>query len=142
MKAHQGFSLIELMIAVAIAAILAAVAIPAYRDYVIRGRLTDAYATLAAQRVRMEQYYQDMRSYTGACTAGTVAPAPADTPDFDYTCTIPDGQSYTITATGLGSVAGFGFSIDQNNTRATTAVPANWTMPVGNCWARNKQGHC
>jgi type IV pilus assembly protein PilE len=142
MKAHQGFSLIELMIAVAIAAILAAVAIPAYRDYVIRGRLTDAYATLAAQRVRMEQFYQDMRTYTGACTAGTVAPAPADTADFDYTCTIPDGQSYTITATGLGSVAGFGFSIDQNNTRTTTAVPADWTRPAGNCWSRNKQGHC
>ena len=142
MKAHQGFSLIELMIAVAIVAILAAVAIPSYRDYVIRGRLTEAYATLAAQRVRMEQYYQDMRSYTGACTAGTVAPSPADTADFDYTCTVVDAQSYTITAAGRGGAAGFGFSLDQNNTRATTSVPSGWTAPSGSCWARDKSGHC
>ncbi|HWQ37015.1 MAG TPA: type IV pilin protein [Burkholderiales bacterium] len=140
----RGFTLIEVMIAVGIVAILAAIALPSYQQYVARGKLAEATAALAGQRVKMEQYYQDNRTYTGACAAGTVAPLPTGE-HFDYACNIPvGGQSYTITATAKvnSGVDGFQFSIDQSNTRRTVAVPAGWQLPAGNCWVQRKNGTC
>ena len=55
MKRSRGFTLIELMITVAIIAILAAVAIPSYGEYVRRGRVTEAVRALSGMRVKMEQ---------------------------------------------------------------------------------------
>ena len=64
----RGFSLIELMIVVAVVAILSAVAIPSYRDYTIRAQLIEATNALSDTRVRMEQFYADNRTYgAGAC---------------------------------------------------------------------------
>jgi type IV pilus assembly protein PilE len=139
MNSQNGFTLLEMMIVVAIISILAGIAVPAYNNYVLRGQLTEAYAQLAAQRVRMEQYYQDMRTYTGADAPGTVATCPAPGQHFNFNCAVdPDGQGYTITANGLG----FTFTIDANNNRATTAVPAGWTLPATACWVRKKEGVC
>jgi type IV pilus assembly protein PilE len=139
MNSQKGFTLLEMMITVAIIAILAAIAVPAYNDYVLRGQLTEAYAQLAAQRVRMEQYYQDMRTYTGATAPGTVATCPNAGQHFTYACAVDaGGQGYTISATGRG----FTFTIDQNNVRATTAVPTDWALPATPCWVRKKGGVC
>ncbi len=142
---HSGFTLIEVMIAVAIVAILAAIALPNYTDYMLRGRLVEAAATLSGHRVKMEQFYQDNRLYTGACAAGTVAAKPADTANFAYTCTIPDAQSYTVTATGQGSLSGFVFTIDQSNNRATTvsgAAADQGYASSATCWVRKKPNQC
>src|SRR5688500_3851726 len=57
MHKQHGFTLIELMIAMAVMAILAAVAMPAYNDYVRRGMLVEATNNLSDMRVRMEQFY-------------------------------------------------------------------------------------
>jgi len=138
----HGFTLIELMIAVAIVGILAAIAFPSYTQYLVRGRLTEATAILAGHRVKMEQFFQDNRTYTGACDAGTVATKPADTENFGYACNIPDAQSYTITAAGLGGLAPVVLSIDQSNTRLTVAPPPGWAAPAGNCWVQKKSGQC
>jgi type IV pilus assembly protein PilE len=142
MKGQQGFTLMEVLIVVAILSILSAIAVPAYRDYITRGQLAQAYATLGAQRVRMEQFYQDMRTYTGACEAGTVAPKPNDDEFFAYSCDIGgDGQSYTVIADGQGGLSGFQFTVDQNNARATTSAPDGWTTN-DTCWIRKKDGSC
>ena len=74
MRNTFGLSGSRLMVAVAIVAILGAIALPAYSDYVTRGKLAEAYAVLGWQRVKMEQYYQDVRDYTNACQPNTVAP--------------------------------------------------------------------
>jgi type IV pilus assembly protein PilE len=142
MRRHQGFTLIEVMIVVAIVAILAAVAIPSYTEYIQRSRIIESTSTLASMRVKMEQYFQDNRSYLNACTAGTVAPTPAPTQFFTYACSGLTNGAYLVTATGVGAMAGFGFTIDQANNQITTSVPPNWTMPAAQCWAKKRDGSC
>jgi type IV pilus assembly protein PilE len=143
---HFGFTIIELMIAVAIVGILAAVAFPSYQQYVIRGKFAEATATLAGTRVKLEQYYQDNRTYAGyatVCVAGAVKVALPAGQHFDYACSIAaDGQTYTLFAIGKAATAGFEFSIDQSNTRRTTAVPTGWALPGVNCWIQRKGGTC
>jgi type IV pilus assembly protein PilE len=147
MTRSRGFTLIELMIAVAIIAILAAIAIPSYTDYIRRGRLTDTISKLAGMRVKMEQYFQDNRVYNGvppACDPASIAPKPVDTTLWQYVCVLPPGPppTYTITATGIGAMAGFIYSIDETNTQRTIALPVGWTLPALNCWAIKKDGSC
>lgn len=136
-----GFTLIELMVVIAIVAILAAVALPAYSDYVIRGRIPQATNNLSSLGAKLEQYYQDNRKYTGACANGTVAPLPPRD-NFDYTCPTLTDLTFTIVATGNGSMSGFTYSFNQASARTTTAVPTGWgTAPV-TCWVVKKGGGC
>ena len=137
----RGFTLIELMVTVAIIAILASIALPSYSAYVTRGRIPQATNNLATMRVQLEQYFQDNRTYVGACEAGTVAPLPTSA-DFDYTCPALTADTFTVVATGTGSMSGFTYSIDEANSRTTTAVPSGWgTAPVA-CWVVSKGGAC
>ncbi len=120
----RGFTLIEVMIAIAIVGILSAIAIPSYRDYVVRSRLVDVTNALSDARVRMEQAYADRRSYAdgGGCSA--VMPTPEN---FDVTCApTANGQGYTLTGTGTGPMDGFVYTVNQANQRATVSFGANW----------------
>lgn len=134
-----GFTLIELMIVVAIIAILAAIAIPIYSTYVTRSKLTDAQNNLSAYRVQMEQYFQDNRQYANGTNCGVT---PTSTKYFTYTCALTT-PGYTITATGVTGTqtAGFVFTIDQGNTRATTGANGWYSGTMSNCWVTAK-GSC
>ena len=70
-KKQSGFTLIELMIVVAIIGILAAVAIPAYQDYTIRAKLTEAIGFASAAKTSVSEYYTSQGSMpSGAAEAG------------------------------------------------------------------------
>ncbi|HZR04055.1 MAG TPA: type IV pilin protein [Burkholderiales bacterium] len=144
MRPNTGFTLVELLITIAIVSILAAIALPSYRDYVIRGQLTEAFNTLAAQRVKMEQFFQDNRTYVNACNAGSIAQTPTATPRFTFACSNLTANTYIVTATGVSGspVYGFAFTINQANTRATTAVPNSDWGAATNCWIIKKGGAC
>jgi type IV pilus assembly protein PilE len=139
---NRGFTLIEVMITVVIVAILAAIALPSYSDYVRRGKITEAISGLAGMRVKMEQFFQDNRTYVGSCSAGTVAPMPVSD-NFVFTCPTRTATSYKVVATGKasGPMASFSYSIDENNTRVTETVPAGWTANPS-CWSIRKDGSC
>ena len=145
MTRSRGFTLIELMIAVAIVAILAAIALPSYSEYVRRGRITEAISALSGMRVKMEQYFQDNRTYVGSCGAigSSVAPLPV-AKYFTFACPTRSATAYTITATGLAgtTLEGFQYTIDQDNTRTTVmTAPSNW-IGKGDCWVLKKDGSC
>ncbi len=147
MEQQRGFTIIELMIAVAIIAILAAVALPAYNDYVQRAKLTEAFTALSDFRVRMEQFYQDNRRYDGAGLNGCGAAAP-NSKYFTFACA-PDGvvpsQTYVVTATGVASegLTNFVYTLNEKNVRATATLGAGWIgAPNTTCWVRRKDGSC
>ena len=136
-----GFTLIELMVAVVVIAILSAIAIPQYNDYITRSRITTATAALADAAVRMEQFFQDNRVYTGACVLGRALPA--DTEFFTFGCpTTPDATTFVVRATGRRAMDGFAYQITQTG-KSTPAVPSGWTRPnPDTCWATTRGGDC
>jgi type IV pilus assembly protein PilE len=146
--AAKGFTLIELMIVIAVVAILAAVALPAYGDYLRRGQLPEAFTVLADLRVKMEQYYQDNRNYgeTGNTVCANTATnppswngfAPAAARHFTFSCALngnsgAGNQGYTLTATGsAGRTLGHTYTITHDNVQRTTAFKG--AVVAKACW--------
>jgi len=145
---QKGLTIIELMIVVVIVGILAAVAIPSYRDYILRGKLVDAHNALSDFRVRMEQFYQDNRRYDGGGLGGCGAAAPTSK-YFTFTCApaAAPAQTYVATATGIAGEGtdGFAFTVNETNARATVVTtPAStngWSSNAA-CWIRAKPNVC
>jgi type IV pilus assembly protein PilE len=139
---QKGFTLIELMITVAVIAILASIAIPNYSDYVRRGRAVEATSILANLKNRMEQYYQDNKTYAdvGALIA-PCSPAPSEAKYFTFACTgVQDDAVFTITATPVAGqgMDNFSFTIDQSNVK--TSIFDGTTGAT--CWLTRKGGSC
>jgi len=141
-----GFTLLEVMITVAIVGILAAIALPSYFDYVQRSKIIDGTTKLGDFRTQMEKYFMDNRSYqnSGACGIGDPTVGAGDV--FQITCAVganPDTQ-YTVTATGIASkgMSGFVYTVNQANVKETTGLPPGWGTPPGGCWTVRKDGTC
>lgn len=140
-KRQSGFTLIEVMIVVAIIGILAAIAYPSYRDYIIRGHLVDGTNGLAAMRADMERHFQDNRTYLDV--AGPPAfPAPCSTARaagrfFTVDCSARTATTYTLRSVGSGPVANFGFTVDEAGNQATTTTVTDWATG-GACWLTRK----
>ncbi|HZW11981.1 MAG TPA: prepilin-type N-terminal cleavage/methylation domain-containing protein [Noviherbaspirillum sp.] len=146
-KSESGFTLIELMITVAIVAILAAVVVPSYSDYVRRSALNEAFANLSDLRVKLDQFYQNNRKYG---TDGQVIPCGHDGAGnrvnfalggkFSYTCVLNGAtpnpgldQAYVLTATGLSSPAtGHVFTLNSDNVKGTATFKGNTVTK--SCW--------
>jgi len=137
-RLQRGFTLVEVMVTVAIVAILSGVAVPMYRDHVTRGRLAEAFGMLGSVQPTAEQFWSNNRTYVGLDRLNGF---PRASQNFDFALAAADAASYRVTATGKGPVQGFIFTIDQNGNRATTAAPGGWTANAG-CWTDRKSGEC
>lgn len=144
----NGFTLIELMVVVAIVGVLVAVALPAYKDYVVRGALTDAVTGLTNTRADMERYFQDFRTYQAV---GTTASPPCSASGttvgkFSITCTTT-ATTYVLTATGVSAspVTSVVYTVNQADTK-TTVFPSSlsntgWTS-CSSKWITRKGDTC
>jgi type IV pilus assembly protein PilE len=144
----RGFTLLEIMIVVAIVVILTAIALPSYQDYLKRAKIMPAIQVLSEKQTRMEQCYQDHQGSYAPTPACAVCPSPDDatyviasTDDFDFTCEAAK-STFTLTATGKGSMAGFTYTVNQVNTRTSTIadVSDRWNATSANCWITGKGG--
>lgn len=132
-----GFTLIEIMIVVALIAILSAIAMPAYNNYINRGKIKTAQADLVALSLNLENAYQRALAYPGAGLADTDAVrddypgwAPAVDDSFEYTTEVgvaADG-GYIVKAVGdAGGVTGCTITLNAKGNRVINAA-----CPYGN----------
>lgn len=142
MNQARGFTLIEVMIVVAIIGILAAVAYPSYNAYIDRGKAADAAAALSDQRVRMEQYFQDNRNYGGTnCRDGggtpQTWPVKSGKQYFNVDCNLTNaGAGFVLRATTVSGPS-FEFTVNEANAR-TTVTFSGGTATCTNGWQTKK----
>jgi len=139
MRKQTGFTLIEIMVVIAIIAILAAIAVPNYTEHITRSKIQEAVSALGVEQTRMEQFFQDNHSYVGGCALRIHD----RTQHFTLACN--DGvRTFSITATGVGSMTGFEYEINHLGQRRTNMVPSKWSAAItpANCWIASKGATC
>lgn len=124
-RSAAGFTLLELMIAVAIVAILATIAVPSYQDAVRKGRRTDAMAALLDLQMAQEKYRANNTSYAG--TLGALGyNAVSDEGYYDLAITASSANAFTATATPKSGTAQASdsctFTITQDGPDVSTAA--------------------
>ncbi|MCS7101958.1 MAG: prepilin-type N-terminal cleavage/methylation domain-containing protein [Burkholderiaceae bacterium] len=134
--APRGFTLIELVVAMVVIAILAAVAIPIYAEYIRRGHRADARAALLLAAQWQERFRSENNAYAAALPAAMGQVPASGTARYLLTVDRPGGpQTYLLTATRTGPQAGDDcgdFTLDHLGARGTV----NGTLPANRCWSQ------
>jgi type IV pilus assembly protein PilE len=142
MRKASGFTLIELMITVVVVAILAAIAVPSYIQYIQRGKITEATSSLSGLRLTAEKWFADNRTYVG------FSQVVQDAKYFTYACDDGAGgavsaTAYRCIATGIGGMTGFQYTINQSNVRTSTFTsPVTGWSNSSTCWVTKKGESC
>lgn len=102
---QKGFTLIELMIVVAIIGILAAVALPAYQDYTARSQMSEALTLSSGAKAAVTEYWTNNGTFPGSNTSAGIADATDITGKYVRSVTVGSGGLVTALMKGSGSVA-------------------------------------
>jgi len=133
----RGFTLLEMMIAVLIIAIVAAIALPSYQQYIERSRARTAAADLMALATAFENRFQRQLSYAASATstASTAATAnlvvgwqPSAGDFFTYTASAT-ASTYDLTATGSAAMSGCTITLDEANAKSASSacgISSSW----------------
>lgn len=152
----NGFTLIELMIVIAIIALLTAIAVPSYNEYIRRSYRADAKNTLVAIAQRLEQNYTLTGSYAATQTAVPINDAYLTTPwglgqtppsgtaryNMTFINAAPSATTYTLVATPFSAQVGDtcgSLTLDYRNLRGVVinnVTYANRDADTLRCWAR------
>lgn len=136
-KKNSGFTLVELMITIAIVGILSAVALPAYDNYVVQSKIPESFKVMTEFALKMEQSYQDNNNYGGVNCS--IASPTSD--NYTYACTTNSvGQGFTIESTGVNKLAGYSFSLTEAEVKTTLSFIDQADL-TKKCWYR-KVGSC
>lgn len=140
MKRHAGFTLIELMVVIAIVGILAAVALPMFGEQMAKSRRSEAIATLTDLQLRQERWranhatYGTLAEVTGTSTFNTAQQ------NYDFSVSAASGTDVLLTATPKGDQTGdrcgnFMLRIDNdNNSTPAGLVDKTTSTSADRCW--------
>ena len=142
-KIQQGFTLIELMIVVAIIGILAAVALPAYQDYTVRAKVSEVILALSAPKTSISEWYG---------TKGSMPPSASsagfDTSGSQYVASLSysgSGDTATLTATAsanVGNANANGKTVTMTGTGTATTGKVAWVCAPGDMPAKYLPSSC
>jgi type IV pilus assembly protein PilE len=131
----KGFTLIELMVVVAIIGILAGIALPAYQNYTKSSRAQEATGNLMSMKTAAEQWFADNKTYTGYPCA-----TPSNAVNFGYACSNLSDDTFTITATGTADmISGWTYTIDQDGVKTSDGIDGSSNAA---CWITKASGSC
>ena len=149
-KTSKGFTLIELMLAIAVLGILLAIAMPTYTKYVRESRRAQAQSEMLQMRLGMEKWRANRASYRSDADTGSAGTATSNTPanagftgaNEYYTYTIPitagaaNDNTYTITATAVSGKSQVNDVTGSGTSCATMTLDQNGTKTHATCWKK------
>ena len=137
-KIQKGFTLIELMIVVAIIAILAAIAIPAYQDYAIRAQVSEGLTLADGAKTAVAEFYTNKGTLPASNQTAGVATAASIGGSYTQSVTVGTGGIITVKYGSTGASNGFGTKANSNLDQKTVSLSpitkagsVSWTCKAG-----------